>query len=122
MAESPSIDRLQASGLDSKIAEAIRHEIRSAVETAFRKRAIEAPSGQVAERRSAASGGRVDWTLISGFVALAVWILWLFYWQNTNLNERMQAFEESMLTEFASVRAEIAGIREEFGTEIGSVR
>lgn len=119
MAESPSMDRLQASGLDSKIAEAIRDEIRSAVEAAFRKRATAAPSQpQEAERQPTASGSRVDWTLISAFVALAALILGLFYWQDANFNERMQTFDERMQTEFASIRAEIASIR----AEIGSVR
>ena len=106
------MDRLRASGLDSKTVAAIRNEIHSAIETAFRAQTAALPSQlRGAENCPTTFGNRVNWITVGITFTATALALGFIYWQIAGLSELMQ-------TEFALVREEIAKLR----TEIGKVQ
>ena len=108
------MDQLQASGLDSKTAAAIRNEIRSAIETAFQEQAAALPSQlQGTENWPTNSGNRVNWITVGITIAATALVLGFIYWQITDFSERMQTEFALILEEIAKLRTEIGNIREE---------
>ena len=122
MANTSSVEQLQASGLDHKTAKAISNAIARAIEDAARS------SGDAFQFRSEGAGnlpastGSIGWLGVCTLFASVSLMVVVVFWQSDTIRSDMRAeigsVRGDMRAEFRNVREEISSVR----TEMGSIQ